>query len=516
MFKKRKRLKLIGLLGLGLFIGGLGCSANAFAVERHAVYLERNYADQQGVMHHLTEQGHIMAEKEFTNSTDPYTDYQIIDAFNDKQTSVAKLNEAFKNSKDEDINYLVIESHGWDGGIIDFSFKELKEILDKYKGHFVINIFACNSGGAIDKMQKSLMKVFQASQNKMGEFKDSKYNVFCSSSKTQSSYYYNAYAPFTKAYFNASKIGTNGFLNADYNRDNIVTPSELSQYLQIYGLLGDATPVFQVVDAELPVFATNRSAFTSISTFDFNGIGTWSGEDTHFAQLKYNGDYTATLKEGIEMYGSSVHPYFETVYASVLAKDKEGNVLFIKEFKGTDWVQTKEESFPLPEGATLTIYHAEGTSERFTTSNNHELKQQTGTIYNYSIQNKKLVQITNSPYFKLLGLGDWEFAKLSVNKNNLNILTNQTSQGAHCYFGNQVYASVLVQDQNKKEVFKKEFIGNQHTITISNDVELKEGYTVTIHHEEPQRLKTSNDANLHKEEGKDFHYIFTNGNLIEQ
>lgn len=510
MCKKRKQLKLIGLLGLGLFIGGLGCSTNAFAMERHAAYLERNYADKQGIMHHLTTQGHVMAEKEFTNTIDPYTTYHIIDAFNDKKTAITKLNEAFKNSKEDDINYLVIDSHGRTEGIIDFSFQEIKNILDQYKGHFVISISACESGGAIDKMRKSLMQTFQVSQNKMGEFKDSKYTVFCSSSKTQYSYMTSAYTFFTKAYFDSSQMGKNGFLNADYNKDHVVTASELAQYLETNGKAGDATPVSQIPEPNLPIFATNRA------TFDFNGVGTWSGKDTHFAQLKYNGDHTATLKEGVEMYGCRVHPTFEGVYASVVAKDKEGKILFTKEFKGTDWVQTKEENFPLPEGATLTIYHAEGISNRFTTSDNQKLKQQTGTIYNYTIQNGELVQITDSPYFKLLGLGDWELAKLSVNKNNLNILTNQTNQGAHCYFGDQVYASVLVQDQNKKEVFKKEFIGNQHTTTISNDVELKEGYTITIHHEEPHRLKTSDDANLHKEEGKDFHYIFTNGNLIEQ
>ncbi|WP_146192179.1 hypothetical protein [Enterococcus faecalis] len=66
------------------------------------------------------------------------------------------------------------------------------------------------------------------------------------------------------------------------------------------------------------------------ATFDFNGIGTWSGKDTHFAQLKYNGDHTATLKEGIEMYGGQVHPYFKDVYALILAKDQNGNLLLTK------------------------------------------------------------------------------------------------------------------------------------------------------------------------------------------
>lgn len=218
-----------------------------------------------------------MAEKKFTNTIDPYTDYQIIDAFNDKKTVITKLNAAFKNSKENDINYLIVDSHGWTGGIIDFSFQELKDILDQYPGHFVINIDACNSGSAIDRMQREVKEVFKQPKNKMGKFKNSKYNVFCSSSKTQASYFTSNYSYNTKAYFDASKIGKNGFLNADYNRDYIVTASELSQCLEENGKAFGAPPVSQVVEPDLPVFATSRFKFY------FYGIGTSSGQDTHIA-----------------------------------------------------------------------------------------------------------------------------------------------------------------------------------------------------------------------------------------
>lgn len=509
MCKKRKQLKLIGLLGLGLFIGGLGCSTNAFAMERHAAYLERNYADQQGVMHHLTTQGHVMAEKEFTNTIDPYTDYHIADAFNTKQAAIAKLNAAFKNSKDEDINYLVIESHGWAGGLIDISFQELKNILDQYKGHFVINIMACNSGGAINRIQ--IPNALKTPKNKMGEFENSRYTVFCSSSKTQFSYGTSDYAFFTKAYFDSSQIGENGFLNADYNQDNIVTASELGKYLETNGKAGDSTPVSQIPEPNLPVFATNRS------TFDFKGIGTWAGKDTHFAQLKYNGDHTATLKEGVEMYGCPIHPHFEGIYASILAKDKDGNTLFTKEFKGTDYVQAKEENFSLPEGATLTLYHAEGTSGRYETSNDKELKQNAvGNTYYYVVKNGILSQQVNKQEFNFLGLGDYKFAQLDVVNGVAKLDSKYTQYGPHCYFKDNVYASVIVKDQNGQEVFKKEYRGDKNVPAGLENIELKEGYTLTIHHEEPSRLKTNDDTNLHKASSKDFHYTFTNGYLIEQ
>ncbi|WP_409023158.1 putative mucin/carbohydrate-binding domain-containing protein (plasmid) [Enterococcus faecium] len=160
-----------------------------------------------------------------------------------------------------------------------------------------------------------------------------------------------------------------------------------SEYVKVHGAAGNATPVSQVVDPELPVFSTN------IATFDFKGIRTSVGKDIHFAQLKYNGDHTATFKEGVGMHGCRVHPYFTGIYASILAEDKDGNTLFTKEFKGTDYVQVKEENFSLPEGATLTFFHAEGTSGRYETSNDTEFKQEPGYTYHYMVKNNKLVQI---------------------------------------------------------------------------------------------------------------------------
>lgn len=390
--------KIFRLLCGILFIGGLAYTTNVSAMERHAVYLERNYADTRGVMHHLTAQGYIMAEKEFTNTIDPYARYQIIDAFNDKKKAIMKINEAFKNSKEEDINYVVIESHGYSGGIIDFSFQELKYILDQYKGRFVINIFACHSGGAINKMQVEAQKVFKQPKNKMGEFENSRYNVFCSSSKTNLSYFSTSkgFSPYTKAYFDAAKQGKNGFLNADYNQDNVVTTEELAKYVSDNRYFMGVPTVSQIADSNLPVFAVNRNRRGETkASFDFYGIGTWAKHDTHFAQVKYNGDYTVSVKEGIEMYGSQIHPYFKDAYACILATDKNNNLLFRKIFKGIDYAQIKNETFSLPEGALLSLYHAEGASERFTTSNNAELKskfrKKDSTMYVYRVQNNSLV-----------------------------------------------------------------------------------------------------------------------------
>ncbi|MCD5032951.1 toxin Cry1Ac domain D-VI-related protein [Enterococcus faecalis] len=126
---------------------------------------------------------------------------------------------------------------------------------------------------------------------------------------------------------------------------------------------------------------------------DFYGIGTWAGKDTHFAQLRYNGAHTAILQEAVEMYGCQVHPYFEGTYASIIVKDHNEKLLFKKEFKGTDWLGAKSEEISLPEGSTLTIYHAEGNGHRYKT-NNPELKQKGETTYHYLVKNNKIVQVS--------------------------------------------------------------------------------------------------------------------------
>lgn len=513
MFKKRTRLKLIGVLGL--FIGVLGYSTHAFAMERHAVYFDRNYGGTS-----MVPDEKAMAQKEFTNTIDPYSKYQIVDASQPKIDVINALESTFGNSEEEDINYLIFHSHGWSGGIIDFSFSELRSILDQYKGHFVLVLSACESGGMISKqnttageIEDSFIKAFSEPRARSGEFKNSKYNVFCACTQSQSAYNNGKYGFFIKACFDSSKINpSDGCCNADYNKDNIVVPTELEQYLASHGNVGTkATPVAQVTDYDLPVFATNRS------TFDFKGIGTSAGKDTHFAQLKYNGDHTATLKEGVKMYGCPIHPYFEGIYASILAKDKDGNTLFTKEFKGTDYVQAKEEKFSLPEGATLTLYHAEGTSGRYETSNDKELKQNAvGNTYYYVVKNGILSQQMNKQEFNFLGLGDYKFAQLDIVNGVAKLDSKYTQYGSHCYFKDNVYASVVVNDLTEKEVFKKEYKGNKNTPAGLDNIELKEGYTLTIHHEEPGRLKTNDDTNLHKESSKDFHYTFTNGYLIEQ
>ncbi|MFQ7233281.1 MAG: hypothetical protein ACLRPU_00280 [Enterococcus hulanensis] len=234
-------------------------SAFSGSLERRAVYLERDRTAQQSFV------GTRMAEEEFSNRVDSYTEYQIIDTYNDKQTVINRIDAMFSKSKKEDINYLIINSHGDPNGIVDFSYYELKNILDKYDGHFVIVISACHSGGAIEVFSEPKKNV------------NSTYNIYCSSAKNQYSFSMeNGYAFFLANYFQDS-LPNNYFsqLYADTNSDNVITASELASYLSdkgrytesIDGKTFTCTPVSYIEESDLPIYSKDRQASVAKSCY---------------------------------------------------------------------------------------------------------------------------------------------------------------------------------------------------------------------------------------------------------
>ncbi|EGP4895225.1 hypothetical protein FI615_002770, partial [Enterococcus faecium] len=137
-------------------------------------------------------------------------------------------------------------------------------------------------------------------------------------------------------------------------------------------------------------------------TYSYNGksvteslkVVAWSIDlkgiyDQLFAQLIDNGDHTATLHE----YAVKPHNGFN-LYSSIQVTDQTGKTLFNKEYNGKEQLVQKDERISLPEGALLQIYHAEGSDQRYVTSNDTELKQHPGTNYNYVVRNGTLVQLT--------------------------------------------------------------------------------------------------------------------------
>ena len=190
--------------------------------------------------------------------------------------------------------------------------------------------------------------------------------------------------------------------------------------------------------------------------------------------------------------------------------------MFFKEYKGTDWTQKHDTKIPMPEDARVSIYHAE--PDRLQTNSDDSLKKNAfKNTYIYVVKDHKLVsQKLEKQQFEFLGLGDWEFAKMDIIGGSAWIDTNHTDYGPHCYFQNQVYASIIIKDQNGKVIKKKEYIGQKNEPVGIEDILLDEGYTVTIYHAEPNRLRTNNDQQLkqHMKENT-FSYIYKNQKLEE-
>lgn len=259
-----------------------------------------------------------------------------------------------------------------------------------------------------------------------------------------------------------------------------------------------------------------KEASSVNQTFDFYGIGTSAGKDEHFAKLEYSGKDQAVLYV-LSDYGCQVQPYFKGTYASIKVTNDKGKELFSKKYKGTDWSHKDQTEVPMPEGATVAIYHAE--PSRLQTNSDDSLKQNAvTTTYFYVVKDHKLVsQKLEKQQFKFLGLGDYEFAKVDIVGGNATIDTKYMAQGPHCYFKDQVYASITIKDEKGKVIKKKEYIGQQNEPAGIKEVSLKDGYTVTIYHAEPSRLQTNNDQQLkqHQKENT-FSYIYKNQKLIEQ
>lgn len=248
-------------------------------------------------------------------------------------------------------------------------------------------------------------------------------------------------------------------------------------------------------------------------TFDLYGIGTTEGKDVHFAQLEYTGEDDAVL-HGLEDYRCQIHPYFKGSYAYIKVRSKEGEVLFFKEYKGTDWTQKHDTKIPMPEGASISIYHAE--PSRLQTSDEKGLKQNVlKNTYTYEIKNHHLVsKKSEDQQFQFLGLGDYQFAQMDVVDGQAWMETKDAPYGAHCYFKDQVYASVIVKDEEGKVISKKEYRGQQKKENALEDIVLKEGDTVSIYHAEPSRLHTNDDKELKKHRKENtYTYLFQNNRL---
>lgn len=107
-------------------------------------------------------------------------------------------------------------------------------------------------------------------------------------------------------------------------------------------------------------------------------------------------------------------------------------------------------------------------------------------------KNDALGQMFNQSV-KLNGIGDWTFASLDTDLDSNKLTIKTYNVQPHSGFGNQTYASIEVLDEDKRSVFKKDYIGWDWQSYSENIIDIKPGYTINIYHAEPwSRFVVSN------------------------
>lgn len=195
-------------------------------------------------------------EKVFSNQN-----FSEVVRFPDKTKSeiIAKMEELFKSSSENDVNYLYLTCHGGEDGKISigsdktsFSGWELASILKQYKGKFVVMLDCCYSGkiinaGESDKKvaskseerfdEQAFLAGFSTGDlaSKNGEMLDSKFLVLCASWKGEESYSLVGVGSLATRYW-AMGTGWDSLQNrmvspmADTNTNGKITLEELYQY----------------------------------------------------------------------------------------------------------------------------------------------------------------------------------------------------------------------------------------------------------------------------------------------
>lgn len=193
-------------------------------------------------------------EKVFSNQN-----FSNVVRFPDKTKAeiLAKMQELFESSSENDVNYLYFTCHGGKDGRIyigsdntAFSGWELASILKQYKGKFVVMLDCCHAGTIISKdsssksNEESITEKFDMDEfvlgftntngnEKAGEMIDSKFLVLCSSRSSE--YSSGGSLSLATKYWSLGS-GWNpiqqsqGSLIADQNYNNRITLNELYTY----------------------------------------------------------------------------------------------------------------------------------------------------------------------------------------------------------------------------------------------------------------------------------------------
>lgn len=296
------------------------------------------------------------------------------------------------------------------------------------------------------------------------------------------------------------------------------------------------------------------AAFNQLQEFTFKGLGDWT-----FATFDVAHN-VATLRT---IAGQPHSGFGDHHYAGITIK-RGNEVIFEKEYLGNQNYSAADNTIQLQDGDRVTITHEE--SDRLMV-NHPTLKPANTSTYYYVVQNGQLVIDNVTPALNtvnqlfenngstiikstvmqkdineakkrvealpdssqkqqlleklasafnqlqeitLQGLGDWTFSTLDVVNGIATIRTNPGEPQP--YFGAH-YASINIK-RNKDTVFEKEYVGKQNYPRTVNTIQLQEGDTLTITHQEAGSRFIVNHPDLKPNNSGTYYYIVKNGQLV--
>ncbi|MEX1447852.1 putative mucin/carbohydrate-binding domain-containing protein [Enterococcus sp. C76] len=137
--------------------------------------------------------------------------------------------------------------------------------------------------------------------------------------------------------------------------------------------------------------------FSVEQTFDIKGNASrWFGSSRQEKLLITFRDNKMHIKENYngQGWGTPMHSYYYThrTYFSLNVTSVDGNVIYNHIWLGDSKVGAADlGTYDIPENSVITMYHAEGTSNKFGTSDDKDLKLTSGHTYTYKMEKNHLV-----------------------------------------------------------------------------------------------------------------------------
>ncbi|MBC2676726.1 putative mucin/carbohydrate-binding domain-containing protein [Listeria booriae] len=220
-----------------------------------------------------------------------------------------------------------------------------------------------------------------------------------------------------------------------------------------FSMTSSVSTVFNTMDPFDPYSMTLPTAKAIVASLDIkskNGLTTWKKGATSAASPH-------------NVYGTSFESEFSIYKPNMLQNINSKNKDFLTNYKNNEVGKVEGGSFV---NASVT----------------EEVEEQEGLLKG---------QVFN---FKMMGLGDWEFAKLRIDLTNNKATIQKNAGDPHWYFVD-TYASIEIRDNNNKVIYSDSMIGRTVQPKSSYDVKLGQGYTISVMHREHQgRLAFTNEA----------------------